>query len=102
MKAIGELGTPDESAVVAKESAPAFDLDPSDEEEEPDQVILAKGADILEEIDYDSYKPNIVGNDWILSETDLCMFTLGSVPTFVLNSLLSFYIGRMWRVGYGQ
>ena len=26
-----------------------------------------------EEIDYKLYKPNVVGDDWIVSETDLCM-----------------------------
>ena len=27
-----------------------------------------------EEIDYKLYKPTIVGDDWIVSETDLCMY----------------------------
>jgi len=28
-----------------------------------------------EEIDYKLYKPNVVGDDWIVSETDLCMIS---------------------------
>ena len=27
-----------------------------------------------EEIDYKLYKPTVVGDDWIVSETDLCMY----------------------------
>ncbi len=30
----------------------------------------------MEEIDYEYYRPTIVGNEWIVTETDLCAHAL--------------------------
>ncbi|KAJ7746610.1 hydantoinase/oxoprolinase [Mycena metata] len=68
VKAIGELGIPEEP------SPPKVDVesyaDTPEELEEVQQIIL-EGDDGSAGIDYQLYRPNIEGNEWILSETDL-------------------------------
>ncbi|KAJ7914890.1 hydantoinase/oxoprolinase [Mycena leptocephala] len=68
VKAIGELGIPNEPWLLKADSTEHADM-----EEEPDsmQQIILEGSDGAKEIDYQSYRPKIVGNEWILSETDL-------------------------------
>ncbi|KAJ6460352.1 hydantoinase/oxoprolinase [Mycena vitilis] len=68
VKAIGELGVSTESWL-PKNNAP-YDTDPEEEPESTQEIIL-DGSDGETGIDYRSYRPKVVGNEWILSETDL-------------------------------
>ncbi|KAJ6570225.1 hydantoinase/oxoprolinase [Mycena vulgaris] len=68
VRAVGELGIPDESSALKPDIAYHSDLE---EEPESTQEIILDGSDGATGIDYQSYRPEIVGNDWILSETDL-------------------------------
>ncbi|KAJ7671643.1 hydantoinase/oxoprolinase [Mycena polygramma] len=68
VKAIGELGIPNESWLPKNDTAYDTDLE---EEPESTQEIILDGSDGETGIDYRSYRPKIVGNEWILSETDL-------------------------------
>lgn len=70
VRAIGELGTPKESKVVPSKSEDHQDL-PEDNEVEAVQKVLAESAEIVERIDYETYRPTIVGDEWIVTETDL-------------------------------
>jgi len=47
--------------------------DVENEFEEDIQEVPKEGADVdsTVKVDYESYKPKIVGDEWILSETDL-------------------------------
>ncbi|KAJ6612262.1 hydantoinase/oxoprolinase [Mycena sp. CBHHK59/15] len=68
VRAVGELGISVDSAI------PEADLlgdDGMEEEIEGTHQILLEGADGAAGIDYQAYRPKIVGDEWILSETDL-------------------------------
>ncbi|KDR80342.1 hypothetical protein GALMADRAFT_242719 [Galerina marginata CBS 339.88] len=66
VRAVGELKHDAHSLP----SAPnAFDLDDDGEEVEKEPVI--NKPTIQDKVDYTTYRPKIVGNEWILSETDL-------------------------------
>ncbi|KAF7330338.1 DUF917-domain-containing protein [Mycena venus] len=67
VKAIGELGIPSESWLPKADTAIHTDV----EEPETTQEIVLAGNDGATGIDYQSYRPKIVDNEWILSETDL-------------------------------
>lgn len=74
VKAVGELDT----SVPASGQSGA-----TDSELEVEEISIADpqlGQPVLQEespyIDYESYKPTIIENEWILSETDLCTFSL--------------------------
>jgi hypothetical protein len=41
-----------------------------------------------EEIDYKLYKPTVVGDDWIVSETDLCMYKYQSLKSIFCSLLM--------------
>jgi hypothetical protein len=79
IKAIGELGIPNEPWLPKADS-----IEHADMEEDPDsmQQIILEGSDGAKEIDYQSYRPKIVGNEWILSETDLCEYTRTAILWF--------------------
>ncbi|KAJ7116355.1 hydantoinase/oxoprolinase [Mycena epipterygia] len=66
VRAVGNLGIQNPQPKVE----PAY---PADVEEEPEsaQPIILDGSDGAKGMDYQSYRPKIVGNEWILSETDL-------------------------------
>lgn len=63
---------PDAAALVQGTKTETILTEDDEDEAEPDQKVLVEGADIVEKIDYSTYKPKIVGNEWIISETDLC------------------------------
>ena len=44
------------------------------EKDEPELEAVVNIPTPQEQIDYATYKPTIVGKEWILSETDLCDF----------------------------
>ncbi|KAF7375145.1 DUF917-domain-containing protein [Mycena sanguinolenta] len=68
VKAIGELGIPKEAILPKVDD----EYQTNDEEEtEAAQEITLAGSDGEKGIDYQSYKPKIVDNQWILNETDL-------------------------------
>lgn len=71
MKATGELGISNQLL------SPKFDNTDhanAEEEVEPVQEIILEGSDGAKGIDYQSYRPKIVDDEWILSETDLCEY----------------------------
>ncbi|KAJ6577349.1 Hydantoinase/oxoprolinase [Mycena capillaripes] len=68
VKAIGELGISNEPWLPKVDAAYHVD---AEEEAEPKQDIILDGSDGAKGIDYLSYRPKIVGTEWILSETDL-------------------------------
>lgn len=52
----------------------------------------------VESVDYEAYEPNVVGDEWILSETDLCGFCLFDALCWKAYArLFSVCYGRMWR-----
>lgn len=71
VRAIGELAS-EAGRVDADEDKSGME----EEEEENDTSTTISVVHNLpfkkEEIDYKIYKPNVVGDDWIVSETDLC------------------------------
>ncbi|KAK0211982.1 hydantoinase/oxoprolinase [Armillaria fumosa] len=72
VKAIGELETPEEYDLIVLRKSEDSQVDLSEEDEdEAAQETLAEGAEVVEEIDYGSYRPTIIGNEWIVNETDL-------------------------------
>ncbi|KAK0471126.1 hydantoinase/oxoprolinase [Armillaria novae-zelandiae] len=72
VKAIGELETSEEGGVIIQRKSEDSQVDLSEEDEvEATQEILAEGAEVVEAIDYGSYRPTIIGNEWIVNETDL-------------------------------
>ncbi|KAJ7352476.1 Hydantoinase/oxoprolinase [Mycena albidolilacea] len=68
VKAIGELGVPSDYTPPEINTVYQSDLE---EEPEPTQETILPGSDGATGIDYLSYRPKIVDNEWILSETDL-------------------------------
>ncbi|KAJ7722729.1 hydantoinase/oxoprolinase [Mycena maculata] len=66
VRAVGELG-------IRESQMPPVNRADHPEVEEPElpQEIVLDGGDGAAPIDYQSYRPKIVGNEWILSETDL-------------------------------
>ncbi|KAJ7678546.1 DUF917-domain-containing protein [Mycena rosella] len=68
VRAVGELGIPNESWVPKSDIAWHTDVE---EEPESAQQIILEGSDGATGIDYQAYRPKIVANEWILSETDL-------------------------------
>ena len=71
VRAVGELDFD------AHESFSAFD--PEFDGEEGDELqteSIINPPSTTEKVDYTTYKPHIAGNEWILSETDLCEFFL--------------------------
>jgi hypothetical protein len=73
VRAVGELSQ--ESAVVALDDAASHLID-EDEGNEPEVEAAVNTPTQQERVDYATYKPTIVGKEWILSETDLCDFSL--------------------------
>ncbi|SJL08135.1 related to D-amino acid hydantoin hydrolase (hydantoinase) [Armillaria ostoyae] len=72
VKAIGELRTLEEGEVILPSKSEDGQVDvPEEDEVETAQEVLAEGAEVVEEIDYGYYRPTIVGNEWIVTETDL-------------------------------
>jgi hypothetical protein len=71
VKAIGELGVPSDYTPPEINTVYQSDLK---EEPEPTQETILPGSDGATGIDYLSYRPKIVDNEWILSETDLCEY----------------------------
>jgi hypothetical protein len=75
VRAIGEL------ALAGGTEQDNFDenLFGNDDDDDDDEVsstatpIVHNPQSKKEEIDYKLYKPTVVGNDWIVSETDLCI-----------------------------
>ncbi|KAK0199608.1 Hydantoinase/oxoprolinase [Desarmillaria ectypa] len=72
VKAIGELGTPEDGKIVVPGASEDYQVDLLEEDKaEAAQDVLAEGAEIAEDIDYETYRPTIVDNEWIVTETDL-------------------------------
>jgi hypothetical protein len=100
VRAVGELSQ--ESGLVAFDDTASQAID-EDEENEPELEPVVNTPTPQERIDYATYKPTIVGKEWILSETDLCDFlrlfshsTSSEIDHFLV---LSFHNGRLWHFG---
>ncbi|KAJ7183113.1 hydantoinase/oxoprolinase [Mycena filopes] len=63
----GSLGFPNSRR---PRSDVAFHTDTVEEPEAPQQIIL-EGSDGTAGVDYQAYRPEIIGNEWVLSELDL-------------------------------
>ena len=72
VRAVGELSQ--ESEVAALDGTASHPID-EDEGMEPELEAVVNTPTPQERVDYATYKPTIVGNEWILSETDLCDFS---------------------------
>jgi hypothetical protein len=76
VRAVGELSQ--ESGVVAFDDTSSQAID--EEGNEPELEVVVNTPTPQEQIEYATYKPTIVGKEWILSETDLCDFSLSFHP----------------------
>jgi hypothetical protein len=70
VRAAGELAVGAEQ--VNSDEIP-FGIDDDDNDTSTATPIVHNPQSKKEEIDYKLYKPTVVGDDWIVSETDLCM-----------------------------
>ena len=72
-----------------------------DEGNEPELEAVVNTPTPQERIDYATYKPTIVGKEWVLSETDLCDFChlFFLEPQKLITFVFSFHNGRMWHFG---
>ncbi|KAK7437589.1 hypothetical protein VKT23_018487 [Stygiomarasmius scandens] len=81
VRAVGEIGIPRDpkSAYQIQDSFSRTGGDVENESEEDVQEVLKEGAgvDSTVKVDYESYRPKIVGDEWILSETDLLFIMEG-------------------------
>ncbi|KAF8964893.1 hypothetical protein BDZ97DRAFT_1918596 [Flammula alnicola] len=73
VRAIGELGQGQEREVPSEPRSddPEEDMEDKDDEERADVEPIIHNPTPRDRIDYTTYRPNIVGKKWILSETDL-------------------------------
>lgn len=99
VRAVGELGIPNEAEMPRVDRAYHAE---AEEEPELAQEITLDGSDGSAGIDYQSYRPNIVGKEWILSETDLCKLFIPWIFRLPNLRLVSLHSGRMWCPRDGQ
>ena len=71
MRAIGELGSSQDASSVDEVPLDAEDIFSTEEVPSKDPLHLPP-KQTLETTAYSTYRPTIVGNEWILTETDLC------------------------------
>ncbi|THU96615.1 Hydantoinase/oxoprolinase [Dendrothele bispora CBS 962.96] len=76
VRAVGEIGVPQGSQAtphISDGHEPKQTLENTEDEPEDAQAVLEEGADVdsTVKVDYENYLPKIVGNEWVLSETDL-------------------------------
>ena len=75
VRAIGELAGETEGVHLNKDGPIESGFDDDDDDDScPVTSTVHKSQPKTEDIDYKLYKPNVVGDDWIVSETDLCTF----------------------------
>jgi hypothetical protein len=86
VRAVGELGISTRSWLPKVDIAYHADVE---EEAEPPQQTILDGGDGATGINYQTYIPKIVGDEWILSETDLCEATFRH---FVVSHYFSAFI----------
>jgi hypothetical protein len=76
VRAVGELGQ--DGSITSKTlldvDSGLEELNAGDDEAEADPVIHVPAPKEL--IDYVNYKPKIEGKEWVLSETDLCGYSI--------------------------
>lgn len=87
VKAVGELCIPSETAQdnAVDFQAAAEDLEAEEERMEDFLNNQTVGEEEVQgQIDYETYRPKVVGEEWILSEMDLCKLML-----YLTCSLLS-------------
>jgi hypothetical protein len=71
VRAIGELGSSQDASSVGNIPLDAEDILSTEEEPSKEPLHLPL-KQMLGSTDYSTYRPTIVGNEWILTETDLC------------------------------
>lgn len=76
VKAVGELGTEGVELEENCESNVEGSEEGGDVYEGSVEYASGQDADYGTEevVDYETYKPSVLGNEWILSQTDLCTF----------------------------
>lgn len=75
--AIGELAVEAEGVKLDEEFADESGFE--DDHSTSMATLIRHNPKPKEQIDYKAYRPNIVGEHWILSETDLCMISTTSI-----------------------